>query len=147
MLTVIRDGNIFDSKQPALVNPVNCVGRMGKGLAKQFRDRYPEINRPYQRDCAYGLLRPGTVRAYPVSAARTIVCLPTKRHWREPSRLQDVADGLNALAKWLTASEMDGIAVPPLGAGLGGLPWSSVQPLIVEFADRFPAVATELYEP
>lgn len=147
MLTVIRNGDILQSRCTALVNPVNCVGVMGKGLARQFRNRYPAMARQYRRDCNSRLLVPGTVRAYLVSPERTVVCLPTKRHWREPSRLQDIAAGLDALAGWMVISRVAGIAIPPLGAGLGGLRWAAVRPLIVRFAERFPEVTTELYEP
>lgn len=147
MLTVIRNGDILQSRCPALVNPVNCVGVMGKGLAKQFRNRYPDMDRQYRQDCNSRLLQPGTIRAYPVSPNRTVICLPTKRHWREPSRLQDIAAGLDALGDWITDNPVPGIAIPPLGAGLGGLRWNVVRPLIIRFADRFPESTTELYEP
>lgn len=147
MLTVIRNGDILQSRCPALVNPVNCVGVMGKGLARQFRNRYPEMDRQYRQDCNRRLLQPGTVRAYPVSPNRTIICLPTKRHWREPSRLRDIAAGLDALADWIADNPVAGVAIPPLGTGLGGLRWDAVRPLIVRFADRFPDATTELYEP
>ena len=134
MLTVIRNGDILQSRCPALVNPVNCVGVMGKGLAKQFRNRYPDMDRQYRQDCNSRLLQPGTIRAYPVSPNRTVICLPTKRHWREPSRLQDVAAGLDALADgWSIAGSP---ALPnrrwaPVWAAYSGLrsdPSSSVSP-------------------
>ena len=147
MIRFVHDGDIFQTRQPVLVNPVNCVGVMGKGLALQFRNRYPAVYQSYRRDCQNGLLRPGTVRAYVADETRIVICLPTKRHWRDNSRLSDITDGLAALADWTERHPVPGIAIPPLGAGLGRLRWPDVKPRIVDYADRFPQMTTEIYEP
>lgn len=147
MIRVIQDGNIFNTTLPVLVNPVNCVGVMGKGLALQFRHRYPDVYDQYRQDCRAGRLRPGTIRAYLSCQKRVVVCLPTKRHWRDDSRLTDIAAGLDALADWTREHPIPGIAIPPLGAGLGRLDWQDVRPHVVRYADQFPEMTTEIYEP
>ena len=124
------NGNIFNSNAHALVNPVNCVGTMGAGLAKQFRDQYPAMHRQYLQICRQHLLKPGQVHLYHHSPTRTIVNLPTKDHWQNPSTLAYVRSGLIALHAALKEHHIRSVAVPALGAGLGGLRWTDVLPLI-----------------
>lgn len=122
-------GNIFDSKATALVNPVNCVGVMGRGLALEFKKRYPENFRIYAEACARGEVRPGRILVVP-----PVINFPTKRHWREPSRLEDITAGLQALRSVLG----DSVAIPPLGCGLGGLPWPQVRNEIEKILSDYP---------
>lgn len=121
-------GSIFESGATALVNPVNCVGVMGGGLARIFADRYPEMERDYNLYCESGLLRPGMVHSYysNLEEVPIILNLPTKDDWRKPSTLEYVHDGLIALATYLNRFSIDSVAVPALGCGLGGLDWEPV---------------------
>lgn len=138
-------GDILDSVAPVLVDPVNCVGVAGAGLALAFRRRHPEAHRVYLRACETGALAPGRL-ASADGLFRTIVFFPTKRHWRDPSRLEDVAAGLGALRALILERGWMHVAVPALGCGLGDLPWSSVQYLIHANLDDLQGVF-EVYAP
>ena len=121
----------------ALVNPVNTVGVMGKGLALRFRNRFPANFRAYAAACASGEVQAGRVFVFQMpfpASPRWIVNLPTKRDWRADSLLGDIEAGLDDLKRVITELEIRSIAIPALGCGLGGLEWSEVEPLIV---DRF----------
>jgi len=134
MSVVIKHGNLLDDDAEALVNPVNCVGAMGRGLALQFKERYPDMFAEYRRRCRDGSLRPGCVMLYPIRGPvpRFLVGFPTKDHWRDPSRLEWVRAGLHGLADVCEDRGIASIAVPPLGCGLGGLRWPDVRALIEE---------------
>jgi O-acetyl-ADP-ribose deacetylase (regulator of RNase III) len=144
--------DILQSKARYLVNPVDCTGAQGKGLARAFGDRFP-VDRNWFREIAQaGEVFPGGVYIRGYYAGR-VVFLPTKRHWSEVSSLNDVRDGLLALESRLDdiAADMDvcGVAIPALGCGLGRLLWDDVRPLIVETAERLSArgVRVEVYPP
>ena len=127
-----------------LVNPVNCVGTMGAGLAKQFKNRYPEMDRNYRSDCRKGLFTPGTVRLYRVSPNRTVANFPTKDHWKEPSRIEWIEDALLSLNRLAAEQEIRSIAVPAIGTGYGGLDWNQVRPLIENVLTQ-PNFTVEIY--
>ena len=131
MLTFVT-GDIFAQPADVLVNPVNWVGVMGRGLALQFKRRYPAVFRAYRQACRDDALRPGPVLLLPTGSARprAIAHFPTKRHWRDPSRVEDIDAGLRDLATTIRRLRAPSIAVPPLGCGLGGLDWHIVRPLI-----------------
>ena len=119
-----KQGDIFLSTAQVLVNPVNCVGVMGAGLAKQFAQQYPGCLKPYQQACRAKFLKPGKVLGWKVPNPGTtqwILQLPTKRHWKQPSRMDDVVKGIQALRTWMEEKGVTSAAVPPLGCGLGGL--------------------------
>jgi O-acetyl-ADP-ribose deacetylase (regulator of RNase III) len=120
-------GSIFDSGATAIVNPVNCIGIMGGGLALAFAKRYPLMHLDYMEWCAKGLLRPGMVHSYysNLEEEPIILNLPTKDDLK-PSKLEYVHDGLIALAAYLNRFNVDSVAVPALGCGLGGLNWEPV---------------------
>ncbi len=127
-------GNLLTQDVDALVNPVSCVGVLGKGLALQFKRAFPEMVEPYERACADGEVMPGVVHVVDRGAAqhpRWILNVPTKRHWRNPSRLDDVAAGTRALAGTIRDLGIRSVAVPPLGCGNGGLNWSDVRTLLL----------------
>ncbi len=135
MTIVHRHADLFTSRVVALVNPVNCVGVMGRGLALSFARQYPEILRPYKAACHSGDLRPGRVMIHRLAHRLScdpvyIIHFPTKRHWRDPSRIDDIQNGLHDLAARCDGGAISSIAVPPLGCGLGGLPWPAVRTLI-----------------
>ena len=139
-------GNILDSRSQALVNPVNCAGVMSAGLARQFKARYPEMFQHYRADCRSGKVRIGEVNLYPVPGGKTVVNLPTKIEWQNPSNIDYVAWGLTTLREAVQAQGIETVAVPPLGCGLGGLEWTKVQPIIVRLLD-LPDLRVEIYEP
>jgi len=119
----------------ALVNPVNCVGIMGKGLALAFKRAYPGVFGEYARACAAGDVVLGRVQIVETKAKRgpkLIVNFPTKNHWRDSSRLEDITSGVADLVKQVRTRRVRSLAVPALGCGLGGLAWTSVRPIIEE---------------
>ena len=119
-------GDMFQPTYDAIVNTVNCVGVMGKGLALAFKHKYPENFTAYQQFCAKRKLKPGNLFVYGTSPI--IINLATKDHWRNPSQMKYVIDGANNLAAWLQSNpQVKTIAVPKLGCGCGGLHWPEVQ--------------------
>lgn len=129
-MIVQGSGDLLDADVDALVNAVNCVGVMGKGLTLQFKQRFPAYFSAYAAACAAGEVRLG--RVHVVSLDRHFVSFPTKGHFRSRSKLSDVADGLDDLARVIGELGIRSVAVPALGAGLGGLDWTDVEPLIEE---------------
>ena len=124
--------SIFDSGCDVLVNPVNCVGVMGGGLALAFAHRFPVMVPLYEKACAEGRLVPGRSHYYVgLSNYPTICNFPTKIHWKDKSKLPWIAYGLEDLKDFLsTESSGTSVAIPALGCGLGGLPWEPVKELI-----------------
>lgn len=132
-------GNILDSDAEAVVNTVNCVGVMGRGIALQFKQAYPDNFRDYAQACKKGKVRPGQMFVVPTSLMmnpKYIINFPTKRHWKGKSKIEDIEVGLVALVEEIRHRKIKSVAVPPLGCGSGGLDWSHVRPLITSaFAD------------
>lgn len=129
------EGNLLRADVEALVNTVNTVGVMGKGIALQFKRAYPEMFKAYSRAAKAGEIQPGRVHVWEtgsLTGPRYIINFPTKRHWRSPSRLEDIETGLADLARVLSERGIASVAVPPLGCGNGGLPWATVRPLILD---------------
>ena len=125
-------GDIFAQPAEAIVNPVNCVGVAGAGLALQFKRRHPDAFLAYRRACAERRLRPGRMFMFDTGRDRPrwIVHFPTKRHWRDRSAIGDIEAGLRGLAATLAGHGIRSIAIPPIGCGLGGLDWRAVRPLV-----------------
>ena len=124
-------GNLFDSDAQALVNTVNCEGFMGKGIAYQFKKRYPKMFEDYQEACADGRVAVGTVHMFRENG-KMIINFPTKDRWRAKSKMEYVSKGLDALSKLIIDEGISSVAMPPLGVGNGGLVWSEVKKLIIE---------------
>lgn len=126
------DRSIFEIDAEAIVNPVNCVGVSGAGLARQFARRYPQNDRLYRQACREGRVTPGRglITETGLDSPRRIVNFPTKRHWRAESRLSDISMGLRNLRRELLRRGIHSIALPALGVGLGGLGWPEVRELI-----------------
>lgn len=124
-------GNMFDNPHDTWINTVNCVGVMGKGLAKQFADRYPNMLVEYKHECATGNVRIGYPHVYH-SPGVAIINLPTKEHWRDPSKYEWIRDGLIWLRGYLYNSRTSSVALPALGCGNGGLDWAVVSEMIRE---------------
>ena len=139
-------GDIFAQPTDAIVNPVNCVGVMGRGLALQFKRRYPAAFLAYRQACAERRVRPGRVFMFDTGCERPrwIVHFPTKRHWRDRSAIGDIEAGLRDLAAAVARHGIRSIAVPPLGCGLGGLDWRTVRPLVTACLAGTPATVIVL---
>lgn len=128
-------GDILTSSCHCLVNPVNTVGVMGAGLALDFKRAYPHMFEVYKRACDKEQLRPGRIMFYRMKDAEHIICLfPTKQHWRNPSKLEYIENGLRAFTKYYEEWGITSAAFPKLGCGLGGLDWPHhVQPLMERY--------------
>ena len=123
-------GNLLEARVEVLVNTVNTVGVMGKGIALMFKERFAENFRLYAAACKAGKVQTGRMFVTPVhelDGPRWIVNFPTKQHWRSPSRLEWIVDGLQDLRRFLLEHQIHSIAIPPLGAGNGGLEWTAVR--------------------
>jgi len=136
MTISFKKGDMFSEPVEALVNTVNCVGVMGKGVALEFKNRWPANFKAYKKLCDAKALAPGqmfifdTKELFTSEGPRFLVNFPTKAHWRSKSKLSYVADGLDALAEKIKYHNIKSIAIPPLGCGNGGLDWIDVKPLI-----------------
>ncbi|MEQ7154594.1 type II toxin-antitoxin system antitoxin DNA ADP-ribosyl glycohydrolase DarG [Brevundimonas aurifodinae] len=143
-------GDILNADVEALVNTVNCVGIMGRGIALQFKNMFPENFDAYSGACAREEVQPGRMFIYPtgeLTNPRFIVNFPTKRHWRGKSRVEDIESGLVALREEILRRGIKSIAIPPLGSGLGGLDWQDVKPRIVSALASLQDVDIRVYEP
>nr|BDT31134.1 macro domain-containing protein [Myxococcus sp. MH1] len=142
------EGNLLDAKVDALVNAVNTVGVMGKGLALQFKQAFPETFAPYVHACETGALSIGRVHVVRrTSPPRFIIHFPTKAHWREPSRLEYIRDGLTSLVAVVREQGIGSLALPVLGCGLGGLDWADVKPRVERAFADLPDVRVVVFEP
>lgn len=146
-----QDGNLLNDEVEALVNTVNTVGVMGKGIALQFKRAFPENFKSYQLACRRGEMEIGRVLIVPTGKIdgnpRYIVNFPTKGHWRSRSKIADIRAGLNDMVEQVRALGIRSIAIPPLGCGNGGLRWSDVRPLIVDIVSTLEDVDVHLFAP
>lgn len=158
-----KHGNLLESRRDALVNTVNCVGVMGKGIALDFKNAYPEMFADYVRRCRREEVIPGRPYIYPAvpeakqlglelaseskpGSTGKIINFPTKLHWRSRSRLEDVKAGLEYLSENLEMWNVQSLAIPPLGCGNGGLDWCDVGPMIRKFAESVD-IEVDIYVP
>lgn len=149
-MITLTHGNLLETDAEALVNTINTVGVMGKGIALQFKDRYPTNYQLYLDAFKRGDLKPGKMlvtETGELSGASFIINFPTKQHWREKSKLWYVEEGLVDLVGIIQRFNIRSIAIPPLGCGNGGLDWAIVKPLIVEAFQALPEVEVILFEP
>lgn len=146
-----RKGNLLEADAEALVNTVNTVGVMGKGIALQFKKTFPENFKAYKRACDREEVETGRMFVFSfdrLTNPRYIINFPTKNHWREKSRPEYVREGLDALIDEVRNLKIHSIAVPPLGCGNGGLDWEEeVRPLMKDAFARISDVAVYAYEP
>ena len=143
-------GDILKHDADALVNTVNCMGVMGRGIALQFRHAFEDNYEAYRRAAKAGEIRPGRMFVFERPALdrpRWIVNFPTKRHWKGKSRIEDIRAGLADLVRVIREKGIRSIAIPPLGCGLGGLDWAAVRPLIEDALAAVPEVDAYLFEP
>lgn len=145
-----RQGNLLEADAEALVNTVNCVGVMGKGIALQFKKAFPDNFRQYEKACRSGQVQLGkilTVATHNLTNPKHIINFPTKHDWREKSKLENIRSGLEALVIEIQRLKIHSIAIPPLGCGNGGLKWKQVEPLITDAFATLPDVQVFLFEP
>lgn len=147
MIREITTGNILDANAEALVNTVNCVGVMGKGLALQFKKSYPENFKDYVRACKTNVLVPGKLHIFKQDNSKYIINFPTKNHWKEKSKIEYIENGLSTLKNELKKLEIKSIAIPPLGCGNGGLYWPDVRKLIYDAFQNETKINILLYSP
>jgi O-acetyl-ADP-ribose deacetylase (regulator of RNase III) len=145
-----KTGDIFTEQVDAIVNTVNCVGVMGRGIALQFKKRYPENFKFYQEACNRQEVVPGKMLVYETGSLvgpRYIINFPTKRHWRGASRIEDIESGLVDLNSVIKRLNIRSIAIPPLGSGLGGLNWNDVRSRIENALCDFLDLDIIVFEP
>jgi|SRR5271165_674564 len=143
-------GNLLDAQTEAIVNTVNTVGVMGKGVALQFREAFPENYQAYKRACDAKTVHVGKVfvtENHALTGPKYIINFPTKKHWRHPSRIEYVASGLQDLRRVLEEKKIRSVALPPLGCGNGGLEWTLVRHEIERTLSDLQAVDVVVYQP
>lgn len=143
-------GNLLEADVDALVNTVNTVGVMGKGIALMFKERYPANMAIYAKACAKGEIRIGKMfvtQTQELLGPQWIINFPTKKHWRDRSKLSWIVEGLADLRSWIQENEISSIAIPALGAGNGGLNWKNVKPQIEKALSDLEGVQILVYEP
>lgn len=140
-------GDLLDAQADAICNPVNLVGVMGRGLALQFRTRWPSSYRAYRAALRSGELGNGRVHAHRLADGRHVLHCPTKKHWRNRSHLSLVRSTIDEIGPCCARHRIRSVAVPPLGCGLGGLEWNDVRTLVFTAAARHPNLRWLLYAP
>jgi O-acetyl-ADP-ribose deacetylase (regulator of RNase III) len=145
-----KTGDILADDAEALVNTVNCVGIMGRGVALQFKNAFPSNYDAYEKACERQDVQPGRMFVFEnkkLTNPRYIINFPTKRHWRGKSRIEDIEAGLRSLVTEIKSKCIRSVAIPPLGSGLGGLDWMEVRPRIVNALREVADVKVTVYEP
>jgi O-acetyl-ADP-ribose deacetylase (regulator of RNase III) len=146
----LTQGDILKADTEALVNTVNCVGVMGRGIALQFKKAFPGNFKSYAAACKASQVKPGQMFVYDLNRLynpRIIINFPTKRHWKNKSLIEDIKLGLIDLINIVEQQQIHSIAIPPLGCGNGGLNWEEVRPLISQAFQSVPTVEVLLFEP
>lgn len=143
-------GDILKSDTEAIVNTVNCVGVMGRGIALQFKNAYPANYAQYKQACDNNEVKLGEMLIHATGTLTNpqyIINFPTKNHWKSQSRIEDIDSGLNSLVADIERLHIKSVAIPPLGSGLGGLHWGTVRQLIKEKFAKVGDVRVVVYEP
>ena len=144
-----KRGDLLAEDAEALVNAVNCVGVMGKGIALQFKKAFPDNFKAYAAACKLGEVKPGEMLTFEtgmLTNPRFIINFPTKRHWRQPSYMEDIEAGLAALVEELQRLNIRSVALPALGGGLGGLSWKRVRATIEQELTQLEDVEVIVFE-
>jgi O-acetyl-ADP-ribose deacetylase (regulator of RNase III) len=148
-MTRFVQGDLLRAPVEALVNAVNTVGVMGKGLALAFKQRFPDSFHSYAVACKDGEVSVGRMfvtRNLELVGPRLIIHFPTKQDWRQPSKIEWIESGLADLRNVVVANGIRSIAIPRLGCGLGGLPWEQVRPLMLAEFEALPEIDWVVYE-
>jgi len=143
-------GNLLEADTQALVNTVNTVGVMGKGIALQFKERFPINFKIYAAECKKGEMKVGkmlVVKENTLNGEIIIINFPTKTEWFKKSQYDYIEEGLKDLARVIEEYKIQSIAIPPLGCGNGGLKWDKVKPLMDKYLGHFSNVTIKIYEP
>lgn len=149
-MIVYKTGNILKEDVEAIVNTVNCVGIMGRGIALQFKNVFPENFSAYAKACKQDLVQPGRMFIFEtgeLTNPKYVINFPTKRHWKGKSRIEDIESGLSTLASDIRERGIRSIAIPPLGCGLGGLDWPDVRSRIESALSNLNDVQIVVFEP
>lgn len=142
------EGDLLATDAEALVNTVNTVGVMGKGIALQFKQAFPDNYAAYEAACRREGVQIGRMFVFRrPNNPRTIINFPTKKHWKGKSKIEDIKSGLKSLIEVVKEERIQSIAVPPLGCGNGGLEWKDVKPLIEQAFSELPDVKVQLFHP
>ncbi|MCK6508766.1 macro domain-containing protein [Myxococcota bacterium] len=145
-----KTGDIFKEEADAIVNTVNCVGIMGRGIALQFKKWFPENFKVYAAACKHKKVVPGRMFVHETGSLmgpKYVINFPTKRHWRGASRMEDIESGLQNLAEVIPTLNIESIALPPLGCGLGGLNWDEVRERIENTLSHLSDTRVIVFEP
>lgn len=145
-----KQGDLLAENAEALVNTVNCVGVMGRGIALQFKKTFPDNFKAYAAACKHNEVAPGKMFVYyteKLQYPRYLINFPTKRHWKGKSKMEDIEAGLEALAREILSKKIHSIAIPPLGSGLGGLNWNEVRAKIEKILSPLKDVRIIIFEP
>lgn len=140
-----KTGNLLNSKCHTLVNTVNCVGVMGKGIALEFKRAYPDMFCSYKEDCKLGKIKIGKLTGYHVDDGHMVLCFPTKEHWRNSSEIDYIMEGLEYFVKNYKRLGVKSVAFPKLGCANGGLDWPIVRDIMIEYLGDLD-IAVEIYE-
>jgi O-acetyl-ADP-ribose deacetylase (regulator of RNase III) len=149
-MMTFRQGNLMEEPVDALVNTVNTVGVMGKGIALMFKEAFPENFRAYEQACERNEVQVGQMfvtENVSLGGPRWLINFPTKKHWRQPSKLEWVVEGLQDLRRVIEEKEIRSVALPPLGCGNGGLDWKAVRPEIERALGSLESVSVVVFEP
>lgn len=155
MSVYFKQGDLFQTDAEGIVNTVNCVGVMGKGVALEFKNRWPENFKAYKKLCDSEQLRPGHVFIYDTNdlfsdsakSQRYLINFPTKNHWRSKSKFSYIEQGLDDLIVQLEKSNIKSVALPPLGCGNGGLDWNQVKDLLIQKLSKIQNINFYIYGP
>ncbi len=149
-MIIFTQGNLLDADTEAFVNTVNTVGVMGKGIALMFKEAFPENFKTYEAACKSGEVRIGhmlVIERKDLIGPKWIINFPTKKHWRHPSKLEWIIEGLDDFKRIVMERGIKSVALPPLGSGNGGLAWEEVRPIIEAALQTLPEVDFVVYEP
>lgn len=143
-------GNILESNAEVIVNPVNIVGVMGKGLALQFKQKFPHNYKIYKEACKNKTIDIGKsllVDESTLEQKKFILNFPTKKHWSNPSKIEYIEEGLKDLVKIIQNNNFESMAIPALGCGLGGLEWENVKLLLEKYLGNLEGIEIVIFEP
>ena len=142
----IEHGNIFNSDAQTLVNTINCAGVMGKGLALEFKNRYPAMFDKYKSFCDKGVFKPGVLWIYKADDGKWILNFPTKVDWKDPSQMSYIEEGLKKFAEIWKDKGITSVAFPLLGCGEGGLDPDEIIPLIEKYLEQCDGLDATVYD-
>ncbi|WP_338815028.1 macro domain-containing protein [Bernardetia sp. Wsw4-3y2] len=147
-------GNILESNTEVIINPVNTVGVMGKGLALQFKQKFPTNYKIYKEACKNKTIDIGKLLLVSdfknesnLERKQFIINFPTKKHWRNPSKIEYIEEGLKDLVRIIETQKFESMAIPALGCGLGGLEWEDVRFLLEKYLEKIEGIKITIYEP